>query len=80
MFSIEKTQCDGELVYKKCESWNGVHSSCYYDLYAIKGIKVYKEYSKDICKEGVTWGHGKKHVWVHKNCRATFEICPVGMC
>jgi hypothetical protein len=65
-------QTNGTLL--TCESMNNVRHTCKADV--ASGITLNRQFSKDMCVRGKTWGTTRNNdgVWVDAGCRAEFLV------
>ena len=82
--------CNGELTTIECASWNYVYAECSInETRTIISATVSTKHSSSACDfyDGTLpedydgpgkYGFTNNVLWVHKGCRAEFEICSVG--
>ena len=65
-------QTNGTLL--TCESINNVRHTCKADV--ATGVTLNRQFSKDICVRGKTWGTTRNNdgIWVDAGCRAEFLV------
>lgn len=55
-----------------CESVRGRRNWCEVDT--SQGVSLRVQHSRSECIEGVSWGYGRRGIWVSDGCRAEFAI------
>ncbi len=55
-----------------CESVGGRQQYC--QVETRYGVRLVEEFSRGVCREGGTWGHDARGIWVSHGCRAAFEL------
>lgn len=58
----------------RCESQRGEYVSCPVDTRG--GVTLTRQYSREGCWQGDTWGYDRNRIWVTRGCRAEFRIGP----
>jgi hypothetical protein len=60
----------------RCDSNDNKHRQCAADTR--NGVLLLRQYSKNACVEGRTWGYDRNGVWVNGGCRAEFALVRAG--
>ena len=50
----------------------------YCDVDTRGGVRLVRQRSQAVCREGSTWGYNRSGIWVDRGCRADFQITSGG--
>src|SRR5947208_1246980 len=56
----------------RCESDNNTRHNCRFD--GIGNVTLQRQFSRNACVEGRSWGFNDRGIWVDRGCRAEFTL------
>ncbi|MCX7823272.1 MAG: DUF3011 domain-containing protein [Syntrophobacterales bacterium] len=73
-FEIQEHGKETQVVKISCESEDKRYHYCPVGNNVVKEVKLIKQFSKNPCIQGHSWGFDESGVWVDKGCRGEFSV------